>query len=233
MLPSLPLQSLSKMIKTLRYLILSLVVSCLACGKANEALPPKVAVPAHVIMHGDKDFTEAERAGLLEAAKIWRAQSGGLAQITIVFDLDFNDDVILELLKDESKIIRGDSTMDAVKEEDCAIAQSVGLPCDFPVGPKVLAWVVPGGGIHNYYDVQPSMMVVIDRMPDHKFLVQVITHELGHILGVPHINDTKAIMYPSASPKEGPVCLTEKDLAGYCMANGCANTEMYPCDGEE
>lgn len=224
--------------------------SCLSCGpKIQQVSDPyvgKKATPVLVQMHGDTEFTSLERMAIDNSIVVWKAQTGGLANISVTYDLDFNSNISLEQHKDDANIVRATSDLDAVKTADCEAATGMGLPCNVPGFTQglVLAWVQPGGGIHNGLGINPSMIVVVDRlvtqdndgkptkMFDIKYATQIITHEMGHIFGVPHIDDPKAVMYPTAHHKTGSVCLTEKDLHGYCMANGCGNTELSPCDGE-
>ncbi len=180
-------------------------------------------IPAKITIHADVDFVPSERAWFSTAANTWRLQTGGLAQVTMVYDLDFTSTSNLRKHVDDGDnlMLRADSFMEIVQKmdlEDCP-----------PDKACVLAWVNPSGGIHNPWHKPVNSVFIPDRYPDAKYATLVILHEMGHMLGLPHLNQVQSIMYPSIVPQR-TACLKKADLNAFCDANECGTTILHPCE---
>lgn len=200
-----------KYLVTLVILFLTLVAGC---SQHNALVPSHKRMPV-TTMHADTQFSPDERAAIDLAAWKWALQTNGMAQITIVYDLDKTSIISLMENDENNVIIRADSSMELV--------QAV------PEG--VLAWVTSqcGGGIQDPCGAPVMMVVVSDRMPES--LEQIAMHEFGHVLSMQHVRDANSIMRPAVHvfPEAG-VCLKQADISEFCRVWDCGHTQMFPCD---
>lgn len=225
------------MFKKLSAVALSVLAmaGCAVQSQEPSKYPPPVK--PSVVLHADVEFTPTEQGKILESAQIWREQTSGLADIRVIFDLDFNSVSSLEQHRTDDLLIRMTSDLKAIQDIDCESATEQGMPCDMPWGPKVLGFVTPTGGVHATNHGNIRMVLVADRLFDPEDpryetdrWVQVNIHEFGHILGLPHVPATQAVMYPSFR-KHPHTCLTPPDLTAFCSVNDCTGYKMKPCEG--
>jgi len=203
---------------------LSLAMAVTACGRpvsVSGLVPGAESVrPARAELHMDVDFTESERADAAKATDIWRKQTGGLADIRLVYDLDFNDLAGLNehLELNHSVVVRRTS------EQDSVVAADAEAQCDG----CVLGWM-NSGGIHAPGHKPIHGAFVVDRFTMPGIQLQVMLHEFGHVLGLPHVEARQAIMYPSVVLGRTQ-CLKKSDLVAFCDVNECGSTVLYPCE---
>jgi hypothetical protein len=217
----------------MRLLSLLLAVTVAACGVpesptvAQDAgmgvLVPDMSNPSPVTVefHCDTAFTPDERVAIGQAAMLWSVQTSGLANLVLVYDLEFNSDSSLayHVAQKHNLLKRMESWMDLIKTED---ANSRG-------GGKVLGELLPDGGIH-YVPAMPMMLFfVMDRLPPLNAQMQVPLHEFGHVFGLKHSADPNDIMAPTYKPVV-PTCLHMDDIRAFCSMNECGTLRMYPCD---
>lgn len=217
----------------LRYCLFAFLVvlgACAAPVSIGNLLPGHEPTRAPVVtLHMDTDFTVDERAVIQAAADAWRKQTGGLAVITLDYDLDFTSvsNLAEHQLRGDHLVARAEGWMDMVSYEDSD------CPQDEPVTERnehecVLGWVT-SGGIHNPMGQPIHGAFVMDRLQEPGLLIQVVLHEFGHALGLPHLGAIQAVMYPSAFAKR-TACLKLPDLQAFCQVNACGNTKTYPCE---
>lgn len=216
------------MFKAIFFLWFFLLSGC-AVHVEPQFPPPTAPV---VTMHADSAFTADERTVIYAASKVWMDQTSGQAQISFLWDLDFNSASVLKEAVDKkwTVLVRMTEDLEEVQDMDCEAAEAQGLPCNLPKGwgPQVLAWVSPAGGIHNLSHQQVIMKVVVDRANTPADLKQTVVHEFGHVFGLPHSPVPQAIMYPAHRRRDN-VCLTPADLALFCSVNVCTKPTI-PCE---
>lgn len=181
-----------------------------------DAEQPKAA---SVVLHADKDFTVAEREVMYSAAAIWSRQTSGVADIQLVFDVDFESLMGLQehVKNGHNLVLRAESWMDMVIREDASVGHGV-----------VLGWMT-AGGIHNPGRLPVTGVFVEDRLEDRNVALQTVIHEFGHVLGLPHVPSVQSIMYPGII-RSRKACLKRPDLAAFCQVNDCGTSKMLPCE---
>ena len=187
---------------------------------AEEPRPPEVT------LHMDTAFTAEEREDAFRATEVWRKQTNELARIHLVYDLDFDDLIGLNKLftNGASLVVRRDSEDTLVQGAD----EESG--CDG----CVLGWM-NSGGLHASGHPPVHGAFVFDRLEGLNadlipgIRLQVMIHEFGHVLGLPHVAATQALMYPGVIPGRTS-CLKQADLSAFCSVNVCGTTRMFPCE---
>lgn len=203
------------------------VAKCSPVSPAPAPVEPDPEIVT-VVLHADVEFTKEERAALERAAATWRQQTGGLADIQLVYDLDFANMASLRANVDHHVVIRFDSEASVIQKMDCQHAGFVGLPCGLSTGPKVLGFVSPAGGINA--DSPMRIGFVHDRVVGDGRLEGVALHELGHVFGIAHLQDNvESVMYPAY--RNDKRCLRKADLEAFCEAQTCGNVDLSPCEG--
>lgn len=131
-------------------------------------------------LHADTGFTGEGQTRILQAAEKWRAISAGRIRIDVVFDLDFDS---IENLK---------------AHHEAQHSLLFGVLSDFTIT-KRIDELLGGKGIMPLAatmsaEGKPTIVVLIlDRIPTADFL-PVVTHELGHVAGLPDLPTFGSIM---------------------------------------
>lgn len=207
----------------MRFLLIfsALLLSVLlpGCAVGHALFPEKVPM---VILHGDEQYTIAQRKCMEDSADVWRNQTSGVADIQIVWDYNSAIPASIATHKDHNKIVWADSKTPIIVE----------MESDYEPGQRLLGLVMPSGGIHNRAKDPVEVRLIMDRMDDQRVCRLTAIHELGHLLGTPHISRNREnIMYPSIMSTR-TVCLKPDDLLGFCFVNDCGSVKMKPCSDE-
>lgn len=187
-------------------------------AKAPMAPPPtSLAVFRQAVFHGDTDFTPEERAYVEEALSRITYQTAGVAELSVVWDLDFESVSMLKEHLTHNIIIRWTHSISLVE----------GYHRDNG------AWLLgysPGDAFSHVdparvHLVADSMAFIETTHPE--AFVTVSMHEVGHVLGLPHLGDEDVMR---GGYRGGHACFSPADLAAFCKTNTCGHVEMRPCD---
>lgn len=165
--------------------IVAIIALLLACSSPQKGRPDSTATTTaawkevSLSLHGATEFTELGRESIREASNKWRAVSGGRIRIDVVFDLDFNS---LENLEEHQRANH---------------SLLIGVLSRYPIAEKIdellgsrnstpMAATIRG-------ETSTLVFLIVDRIDADDF-ESVVTHELGHVAGLPDLPTFGSVM---------------------------------------
>lgn len=196
--------------------LFALMLCCLmtvCCTQHQPLAPPRPKDVTSVrvykdfthTLHVDTDFSDIAKLQIVEAAEKWRTASGGHIDISAVADLDF------------------ESTESVLKHKTEHHSVLIGVTSDLPVVARIDAelgrpGVVPMAVTVKNKDGSIAVYVIVDRVKFDSFK-SVVTHELGHVAGMPDLPTTGSIMSGASFADEPPILQFTRDDLALCRAS--------------
>ena len=144
------------------------------------------------------EFTVEEQQAIVAAVDLWKARTNGMADVTPVVGDD-------QMQKCNIRPVA-----EPLEGAPSAMAVSEGAPqlnaCNILVVRKQIDFA------KSLWDDAPSHDVMVE---------QVVTHELGHVFGLEHLEDQKSIMFWSYETQN--VGLDDEAVVSFCNLRGCPN----------
>lgn len=174
---------MKKLFSLVAVLCCLLSVCCTSRPPAPARAPDPIEVSVwrdfELVLHGDTDFADEGRRRIERAASSIRRLTHDRARISVEFDLDFQS---LENLK---------------AHHDAHHSQIIGVTSDFDIV-KTIDAIVPGPGTvlaatAPTNDGSFVVVLILDRIEEDRFEA-VVTHEFGHVIGLPDLKQLGAIM---------------------------------------
>jgi hypothetical protein len=174
-----------------------------------------------LVFHADTMFSPMERKCIEDSVDQWSEQTSGHVNIQLKWDWNSVNDSRLskEYVLAQDHIVRWNSSMEEVKERDRKL----------PTGVQLLGEC--HSNVVDHLRDPVEIRIVGDRVQNENLCKLVTMHEVGHSLGLAHIDGWKAdIMYPSADDRTS-ACLKDDDLAEWCLIADCDPKILKPCPG--
>jgi predicted Zn-dependent protease len=200
--------------KKLFGLCIWLLISCIGCGstftlnQSNYADNPVM----YRTVHAESSFTAAERTALFQATQEWRDFTRGKIDISIVFDIEPGRENNW-LGTDKVLVLKTDAENPNIVEADAKIHETE--KDSYTLGLHMAS------GSYGY----PTILLVMERIHDMQILRLTFEHELGHNLGLFHV-DGLGIMYANTGIT---TCFTRNDAEEFCSHYHCRADDLKYC----
>lgn len=202
--------------------LLFLAIAASGCATFRAQETPTIT------FHADRRFSPDERSCIQDAADQWADQTDGQARFELKYDVLSNGEGNItgaDLVHDS--ILRWNSGLAQVKQADYDLSTALGEP----------SAMILGNCSHNLYDnvagfrLPITIHVVSDRIHSQNLCKGVVMHEMGHSLGMNHVEEWPGDIMYHASTHEKDACLKKADLAEYCRVQGDLDcmTHTRPC----
>jgi hypothetical protein len=158
----------------------------------------------------DADFNDYEKALIVEAAEMWQEATNNTVEFTFLYS--YNPEFRFE--HDDDTIVYP-IVMKHLSEDD---------------GFTQLMDMLVGGQIIGYYkknEAIPIIYLVETRISSPDEYELTVAHEIAHSVGIGHLRQKGALMYPNITEIEG--CITRYDVEAFCKIYGCDIDDMNYC----
>lgn len=160
----------------------------------------------HKTVYIDRNFTNVQEYDIINALKAWECSTNGMIQF----------DIILRIIPEQIENKRNSLMFVKVNSQDIRILESdKNLPDEDK--PKYTTF-----GLYLANEKIPTILLV-----DVKNVEPTAMHEIGHAVGLSHLDEKNSIMY--AHINESSKCITKYDLIAFCKIYHCKQEEFESC----
>lgn len=174
--------------------------------KQNYSIRKYILGPTevHKTIYVSNDFGLDDMTLIEEAASEWKLETNGIVSFTIIYGFD---GALYNSLNNKS---------DSMVMTRAMIDDFIINHLDKNVHSMVLGYFLTEFGVQN-------ILLVPGRMLGDSYYRAVIIHEMGHSIGLPHMDEDDTIMAPSMD--RSAYHLSKKDMDWMCR--------VYYCDSEK
>lgn len=187
------------MLRSIVALLLVLISAC-ATGAPEGDILQHCQKAVAMTFHGDVTFTPEEREAHARGTQGWKEFSSGLVNVSVIYDLDFNDMDSVRRYGYGPVVVRVGESNELVIAQDKVTRERIGNQ-----QAKTLGWT---SGVRIY--------LIWDRIPN---MQGVFEHEVGHAVGMrwPNCNPEKQDCFhsPSTPALMNAIDGNSPDFTGY------------------
>lgn len=156
-------------------------------------LPPIIRKKVFI----DKYFSNNEKKYIFKSLQHWENVTNGLIKFDVID-------------KSAPSLVERTQCRERIEDEPCYSFYIAKVLSTDPIVKEIDKYEEGFIWGYAYIGFIPNIILIVtDRLPNYNIFMQVITHEIGHILGLDHSSQKESIMYKYCNMNG---ILTEKDL---------------------